>query len=1034
MTKPCLWKPASIMVGLGDNKDPVDILSYLSDPTDPYNDLKRNGAPLKFPTDVYPADWSSRNIIEKAIIEAAALVNVSLVRSVVDRTGKQGQKSGKMLPTVVLKCDEAEYYRRKSTNDVQRNLGKAPIFGQSIVKDGIKIASLVNPNKGRVKQAINDPKRTETLKPSKETSCQCSIRLKLQPGEYWFIAPCTGCAWHNHAERLQWEKRPRFEAIPEDEVRRAVSVARHGGASAAVGVLNEFTNRTYSFQQVAHVTKQYDLADGHVLPAETADGSTRGMRSDADDLIRHLEMERKKGNLSYIALYHNVDESTLHTVRKADLRRMNGEADVPKKKKKRRKKATEPHSSESSETPSMSLQVDTKDGPSVFTVTGDDALDIGLTLCPIQRELRVGQKILLAVAWVRDDERRLFELFPEVFVVDVTYGTNREGRPLITSCAFDQNMKTFTPIRSFAPSECGWVFQWYFETAVPSLLPKEALSRTQLVITDGDTKMYNAFDSVRDRFYPNAVHGLCIYHLVTQPLKKLRLMDADDDIVKGMVRTFKLWVFEWMYIDGVEDEKEYKSSLEGLERWLSYFAHGTNTVHSYNAKVLHEFLNTTLLRKKERWFAPGRQGRLTFDQKTTSALESVHRVTKAKEGLGVRPNMTLLGSFRRQQQQVDKRMHEYRLKAAEATRGRCLFSHSPTSNVVSVPCETQIIRQKQESEHYTCRLLGPFEIEVKRLPETNSHCIACQSAMRQGDECCATHSATSPITRHGRVRRVSVRFLGNELYEVVCSCPYHRTNGIPCRHVMLLIGDVLPNHVHVRWKRAMAAHYKDDRYPQVTAEFHARCCDRRLIVDDFEYKLIHRNATLRQEQDAANLPITFWQDHGPKNPSPRGLVPAIDDTEDNEPGVSVKDARIMQSDICLSQQAEEDGYEDQQPDIIKQLSMCPMQSSDLFLTTKSLQQRMAEMAKLSNDPEVSSYMLRAFNECFGTMREMIIAKHTDKRFFAGEVVSACVPMDKRRKFVRIKGAHERNKRTATTKIDKNWTVSKEAMMPDQSCE
>ena len=206
-------------------------------------------------------------------------------------------------------------------------------------------------------------------------------------------------------------------------------------------------------------------------------------------------------------------------------------------------------------------------------VSGDERKQLGEILSPLYDHLRVGQKVLLAVAWVRDDERRLFELFPEIFMADVTFGTNREGRPEGTSCSFDQNMNIFSPIRAFLPSECQWVFRWLLETAVPALLPREALERVQIFMTDGDSKIYNAFNAVRDQLYPNAIHVLCIFHLVTQPLLKLsEIRDRGDATVKGMLLTFKLWLFSWMGPDGVETEEEYEESKAGLDRWLASFA------------------------------------------------------------------------------------------------------------------------------------------------------------------------------------------------------------------------------------------------------------------------------------------------------------------------------------------------------------------------------------------------------------------------------------------------------------------------------
>ena len=122
-----------------------------------------------------------------------------------------------------------------------------------------------------------------------------------------------------------------------------------------------------------------------------------------------------------------------------------------------------------------------------------DKMALGEMLAELQKtkNLVVGNKILLAVAWCREDERRLFEMFPEVLMFDVTSGKNSEGRPLGVSSSCDYNMDVFTPFRVFMPSECRWVFLWIFKTAIPYLLGNAVLSRVQLVLTDGDSKIYN---------------------------------------------------------------------------------------------------------------------------------------------------------------------------------------------------------------------------------------------------------------------------------------------------------------------------------------------------------------------------------------------------------------------------------------------------------------------------------------------------------------------------------------------------------------
>ena len=73
------------------------------------------------------------------------------------------------------------------------------------------------------------------------------------------------------------------------------------------------------------------------------------------------------------------------------------------------------------------------------------------------------------------------------------------------------------------------------------------------------------------------------------------------------------------------------------------------------------------------------------------------------------------------------------------------------------------------------------------------------------------------------------------------------------------------------------------------------------------------------------------------------------------------------------------------------------------------------MATIANDPEMSAYMLRMFNETLRGMTEMMVAKHSKPADFQGDIVSSLIPIDKRRKCVRIKRGGEYNKTPASLK-------------------
>jgi len=61
-------------------------------------------------------------------------------------------------------------------------------------------------------------------------------------------------------------------------------------------------------------------------------------------------------------------------------------------------------------------------------------------------KLTENQSMLLAVAWVTDEEHLLMQMFPEVWFMDVTSGTNKEGRGLFLVAGKDSNNNAFTGV------------------------------------------------------------------------------------------------------------------------------------------------------------------------------------------------------------------------------------------------------------------------------------------------------------------------------------------------------------------------------------------------------------------------------------------------------------------------------------------------------------------------------------------------------------------------------------------------------------
>jgi hypothetical protein len=160
---------------------------------------------------------------------------------------------------------------------------------------------------------------------------------------------------------------------------------------------------------------------------------------------------------------------------------------------------------------------------------------------------------------------------------------------------------------------------------------------------------------------------------------------------------------------------------------------------------------------------------------------------------------------------------------------------SPTSNVVTTPCESQIGQQTKQSLSYACRVMTKSTILFKRLPGHPLFCVDCETTNDNDTdtvECCPRHSASSPIPRFLRIR--SINFISvdadGQFFEIRCSCLYHPTFGIPCRHIIAVLFPVLPHHVFVRWHTKFFAHYKRKDKEELTADFDRRKRELRLII------------------------------------------------------------------------------------------------------------------------------------------------------------------------------------------------------------
>lgn len=493
------------------------------------------------------------------------------------------------------------------------------------------------------------------------------------------------------------------------------------------------------YPNVSHVQSWFSLQDGDVLSRQTlqsiANEDVDISLSDAAQCIEWLDAQVESKHLRYMALYHDVTDTSLLLIGRAQkreelLKKKMRAAQMRKDEAERQGKQTKPlpkkftltaREMESlagdlahKEDLGLYFKGKLKDGQvpeTKYLGKMQELLDLGATLDTVHEELTVGTKVLLGVAWSREDERQLFEKYPTLLLFDVTYQTNREKRPLGIVAGVDGNMKVFTPVRVFMPSEQGWVFDWIFKSVIPTLLGKEALKRTSVVMTDGDRTMYSQFDRLQTEFYPNAIHVLCMFHLINKGLERIKrqLVRRDKTAVKELIESFKHTLFTWCRLNDVETMEEFNTSRVFLENWLTELQrneHGEVDEHvSRNSTVLLHFLRNNILPHQGRFLVFHRNDRLYFDYRSNSALESMNQSMKVTCDPKVTPNMTLLLSMQVQDLQRTAAMDLRKKKALQNyNRYGTWAPGSETIGYVQMKCESWIGQHCGERDKYNCRL------------------------------------------------------------------------------------------------------------------------------------------------------------------------------------------------------------------------------------------------------------------------------------------------------------------------------------------
>ena len=114
------------------------------------------------------------------------------------------------------------------------------------------------------------------------------------------------------------------------------------------------------------------------------------------------------------------------------------------------------------------------------------------------------------------------------------------------------------------------------------------------------------------------------------------------------------------------------------------------------------------------------------------------------------------------------------------------------------------------------------------------------------------------------------------MYHVSCSCAYHTTFGIPCRHIMTLLC-VNSSHLHIRWRCEYATLYKRKHCENATQRLALDRThhDPRLLITPDEYTAVMEAATnLQTTRGTAD--VLFEKEFIPFIRKKNGIIPIKD--------------------------------------------------------------------------------------------------------------------------------------------------------------
>jgi len=427
-----------------------------------------------------------------------------------------------------------------------------------------------------------------------------------------------------------------------------------------------------------------------------------------------------------------------------------------------------------------------------------------------RKELKLddSNEILVAFAWSHNEEARLFSMFPEFIAADLTFGINRQRRPLFVMTGVDGDNKAFTGLRCFMPSKSKEAYQWVLHDALPFLVGQSTADRICCISTDCEEALSLAiqYSMQLDGGLPKSLkHRLDFYHVFVQKWNQKCTAPTDcSDSCRFAMKTIQRWVYSWVY--DIETEEEFMDSLRLYEKYFQSLSDVLTDHLKREIKICVDRVISNIDKIGNHFFTRT----VTLGFVGSSIVEGTNPGIKG--GIfGTKGTMNLdhAGS-----QMIKQCWYKGDKRAADRAHSLRRYKHwsaSKTRDTLTSYQEGLTVKRMDNCEHY---------IVVHSPDNDNKKWYVYNKAMFVSLMNGTSAEHTNPhVPGYHRIRRVSVDAQGF----MSCSCAYTFNYMAPCVHLLAVLGEqdrVVPSLFHIRWWEVFNYYFLTDFGKQTLPEVH----------------------------------------------------------------------------------------------------------------------------------------------------------------------------------------------------------------------